>query len=81
MRMLIILAAMILSNVALSLEANDEPSTAVTTNQELPKILYVIPWKDIANGKNVEQKLVLHDLFNEIYDPALPSIIEKEGKD
>ena len=41
--------------------------------QELPQVLYVVPWKEMDNSKNAEQKLVLHDFFGDLYDPVLPS--------
>jgi uncharacterized membrane protein (UPF0127 family) len=47
--------------------------TTIKGNEELPKILYIVPWKEVEQSKNEEQKLVLHSLFGDLFDPAYPS--------
>ncbi len=47
-------------------------TTIIKGNRELPKILYVVPWKDISKNKTAERKLVLHSLFGDLFDPVLP---------
>ena len=47
-------------------------TTTIKGNKELPKILYVVPWKDIKQTKKAERKLVLHSLFGDLFDPVLP---------
>jgi hypothetical protein len=47
-------------------------TTIIKGNKELPKILYVVPWKDIKSSKKSERKLVLHSLFGNLFDPVLP---------
>jgi len=47
-------------------------TTTIKGNKELPKILYVVPWKDIKRTKKAERKLVLHSLFGDLFDPVLP---------
>jgi len=47
--------------------------TTIKGNKELPKILYLVPWKDIKQAKKAEQKLVLHSLFGDLFDPVLPA--------
>ena len=47
-------------------------TTIIKGNKELPKILYVVPWKDIKRSKKAERKLVLHSLFGDLFDPVLP---------
>ncbi len=47
-------------------------TTTIKGNKELPKILYVVPWKDIKQTKKAERKLVLHSLFGDLFDPMLP---------
>ena len=59
----------------LSVFAEDEielRTTVIKGNKELPKILYVVPWKDISKSKKTERKLVLHSLFGDLFDPVLP---------
>lgn len=45
-------------------------------NKELPKILYIVPWKTNAQikGKPKQQKLVLHSLYGDIFDPIKPRL-------
>ena len=47
-------------------------TTTIKGNKELPKILYVVPWKDIKQTKKAERKLVLHSLFGDLFDPMVP---------
>lgn len=47
--------------------------TTIKANKELPKILYLVPWKDIKRAKKARQKLVLHSLFGDLFDPVLPA--------
>jgi len=47
-------------------------TTFIKGNKELPKILYVVPWKDIKTSKKAERKLELHSLFGDLFDPVLP---------
>ena len=62
--------------ISLSVAAADGTniaSSAAEANLELPKILYVVPWKDSKNVKAANPKLVLHDLMGDLYDPQLAS--------
>ncbi len=54
--------------------------TVVKGNKELPKVLYVVPWKRLADG-NVQQKLVLHSLFEDVFDPIEPTAFEHYVED
>jgi len=47
--------------------------TTIKGNKELPKILYLVPWKDIKQTRKAEQKLVLYSLFGDLFDPVLPA--------
>jgi hypothetical protein len=62
---------------SLSVSANNdmgaERLAAAEDTQELPKILYVVPWKDSKNVKAANPKLVLHDLMGDLYEPQLAS--------
>lgn len=71
-----LLGVLLLSILSFSLCAEDEIELRTTTikgNKELPKILYVVPWKDIKRSKKAERKLVLHSLFGDLFDPVLPN--------
>jgi hypothetical protein len=50
----------------------DVDTTHIKANKELPKVLYVVPWKDLEARKDTEEKLVLHDFFGVLYEPVLP---------
>ena len=70
-----ILLALFLYSVSSLSFAEDKIELRTTTikgNKELPKILYVVPWKDIKRTKKAERKLVLHSLFGDLFDPVLP---------
>lgn len=65
----------IFSTIAVSGMAADRvelETTIIKGNDELPKILYIIPWKDVEQSKTEEQKLVLHSLFGDLFDPVYP---------
>ncbi len=47
-------------------------TTIIKGNKELPKILYLVPWKEIKSNKKAERKLVLHSLFGDLFNPVLP---------
>ena len=47
-------------------------TTVIKGNTELPKILYVVPWKDLDGKEGDQQKLRLHSLFGDIFDPVTP---------
>ncbi|MGB3610436.1 MAG: hypothetical protein WA987_08675 [Cellvibrio sp.] len=64
---------------ALSVEDRIElKTTRIKGNQELPQILYVVPWKDMESSKDAEQKLVLHDFFGDLYNPMTPTELEQK---
>lgn len=61
--------------VSQQVQGADEIELRITTikgNKELPKILYLVPWKDIKRNKKADRKLVLHSLFGDLFDPVLP---------
>jgi hypothetical protein len=54
---------------------NDEIELRITTikgNKELPKILYIVPWKDVKAAPKPQRQLVLHSLFGDLFEPVLP---------
>lgn len=53
-------------------------TTVIKGNTELPKYLYVVPWQDRKSEQKVEQKLVLHNLYGDLFDPVLPAYISNE---
>lgn len=81
---IVLLSFFLLALHALAKEENVEvDATRIKANKDLPKVLYVVPWKDMESNKNTDQKLVLHDFFGDLYDPVLASrtthSLEKES--
>lgn len=61
--------------VSCNLQAQDVielDTTTITGNTELPKFLYVVPWQDKTRESSEEQKLVLHNLYGDLFDPVMP---------
>ena len=56
-------------------------TTRIKGNQELPQILYVVPWKDMESTRDTEQKLVLHDFFGALYTPVVPADLQHDQQD
>lgn len=50
----------------------DLNKTTIKGNAELPKYLYVVPWRDKANASLPEKKLRLHNLYGDLFDPVKP---------
>ena len=81
MRYRLITALMVFTLPAWSAEDRIElETTRIKGNQELPQILYVVPWKDMETTKDAEQKLVLHDFFGELYSPVVPAQMQQESE-
>lgn len=47
-------------------------TTTIKGNKELPRVLYIVPWKDVKTMKKPQQQLVLHSLFGDLFDPVVP---------
>ena len=70
--LIIILLVIFLPTPTIAEDKIELRTTIIKGNKELPKILYVVPWKDIKQTKKGERKLVLHSLFGDLFDPVLP---------
>ncbi len=46
-------------------------TTTIKGNKELPKILYIVPWKEVETGLQEQQQLILHSLSDDLFDPVL----------
>lgn len=76
-----ILATLLALTCILQANAEDRIELEVTTikgNKELPKILYVVPWQDMKSSKSKEQKLVLHSLFGDLFEPVIPALDKED---
>ncbi|MFV9615435.1 MAG: hypothetical protein ACNYZG_05725 [Gammaproteobacteria bacterium] len=67
-----LLLMLVLPMASLAEDEIELQTTIIKGNKELPKILYIVPWKDITKSKTAERKLVLHSLFGDLFDPVLP---------
>ena len=47
-------------------------TTIIKGNKELPRVLYIVPWKDVKTAPKPQQELVLHSLFGDLFDPVVP---------
>ena len=75
MKILFSIIIYIFSSAFIFLNAEDKIELQTTTikgNTELPKILYIVSWKDLKQKKGAEQRLVLHSLFGDLFDPVKP---------
>jgi len=75
-RFILIFIFSLVSSTAIAEDKIELRTTTIKGNKELPKILYVVPWKDIKRSKKAERKLVLHSLFGDLFDPVLPKQIK-----
>ena len=61
--------------LALKVSAEDRidlDTTFIKGNKELPQMLYVVPWQDIKRSHKKEQRIQLHSLFGDLFDPVNP---------
>ena len=75
-KIIFLIATLCIPSLAFAQKNNAEmevETTRIKANKEQPKVLYVVPWKEMDNSKTSDQKLVLHDFFGDLYDPVLPS--------
>lgn len=70
---LCLFASLALSTFSIAQEDRIElDTTTIRANKELPKILYVVPWSDTEVANQSQQKLVLHSLYGDFFEPVLP---------
>ncbi|WP_051234623.1 hypothetical protein [Marinimicrobium agarilyticum] len=54
-------------------------ATTIKANKELPKLLYIIPWKDTELAEATgERKILIPELFGDFYQPVLPGELTSE---
>lgn len=52
-------------------------TTTIKGNTELPKILYIVPWKQIKQSQHEDQQLLLHSLYGDLFNPVIPDLTAK----
>lgn len=74
---LFMLASLIVAADAVAEEPVQDPvamkKTTIRGGSELPKYLYVVPWRDQAKASVPEKKLRLHNLYGNLFDPVRPA--------
>ncbi|WP_086931395.1 hypothetical protein [Agarilytica rhodophyticola] len=68
----LILLVLFISSSAFAQDRIELETTTIKGNTELPKILYVVPWQDTSKTKDNQQKLTLHSLFGDFFEPVTP---------
>lgn len=53
-------------------------TTTIKANTELPKIIYIVPWKETAKNTKKQQKLIIHNLYGDLFDPVVPPELAAE---
>lgn len=69
LRLLLLLCSIPVATAQDSIELE---TTIIKGNKELPKILYIVPWKEVKKPSTEQRKLVLHSLFGDLFDPVVP---------
>jgi len=54
-------------------------SSTITGNSELPKILYVVPWKKVA-ATEINYKLTVHGISDDVLKPIDPEEFQRQAK-
>jgi hypothetical protein len=47
-------------------------TTTIKGNTELPKILYLVPWKSVDANQKSQHQLILHSLYGDVFTPQVP---------
>lgn len=56
-------------------------ATTIKANKELPKLLYIIPWKDTELAEATgERKILIPALFGDFYQPVPPGAFTPKVK-
>ena len=71
-RAALILLVCLASPLAGAQDTIELETTTIKGNKELPKILYIVPWKEVEQSRQAQQQLVLHSLSQGLFDPVLP---------
>jgi len=54
-------------------------SSTITGNSELPKILYVVPWKKVA-ATEINYQLTIHGIADDVLTPVDPEEFRRQAK-
>jgi len=77
--------ALVVATTAAAKDENDKPvaryrldETVISGNQELPKVLYIVPWQDPGGMPTIklQPEFEEHEVFRRLYPPAYEREIE-----
>ena len=74
-RQLLIVPLLLIAAIASAADEDiiELQTTTIRGAKELPKVLYLVPWKDVKPREQVpQQELVLHSLFGDLFEPVSP---------
>lgn len=70
-----VIGLVIASSPSIADESAELEGTVYKGNNELPKVLYITPWRRL-DSQDARQELVLHSLYGDIFDPVDPVSFE-----
>lgn len=74
-----ILVLMLLPVLCLAEQRIQLKSSTITGNSELPKILYVVPWKKVA-ATEIKYRLTVHGIADDVLKPIDPEEFQRQAK-
>lgn len=77
-RLIILLPWLLLSFDTIAEQRIKLESSAITGNSELPKILYVVPWKRLSPTV-VDYKLTVHGINDDVLKPIDPEEFQRQS--
>jgi hypothetical protein len=80
MNRLLLLTTLLLFSQTVSAEQRIKlQSSTITGNSELPKILYVVPWKNVP-ATEFDEKMTVPDVSADFIRPVDPDEFERQAK-
>lgn len=71
-RLILIILPGLIVQQARAQDSIELEQTTIKGNDELPKYMYVVPWRDKQSSNRLDKKLKLHDLYGDLFDPVKP---------
>jgi len=79
MTRVIVILTLMLPLVSLAEQKIKLKSSTITGNSELPKILYVVPWKKVA-ATEINYQLTIHGIADDVLTPIDPEEFRRQEK-
>ncbi|MDH5425307.1 MAG: hypothetical protein OEY29_09955 [Gammaproteobacteria bacterium] len=75
----VLLIVLLLPSLSLAEQKIKLRSSTITGNSELPKILYVVPWKKVA-ATEISYNLIVHGINDDVLKPVDPEEFQRQVK-